>query len=375
MRATEAHFRSLADSLAQLVWVVDGAGRLVYGNLAWQSLTQIHVGASFVESYVPALHPADRTSWEQTWEQAVNSGEPYALERRVRFLPQASYVCQLEWGKPLLENGSRTGEWVITAMDADQNARLIAQLRRRVALKDKFLGLLAHEMRGPLAPMSNALHLLREHSNEPTIVSQSCALLARQFTQLARFIDDLFELARSQNAQIKLRRTAVDLRAAVAAAVEAAQPMIAARGQRLTVVVPEQSTLVNGDDGRLAQVFINLLINAAKFTDRGGWIGISVGTESDWALVRVRDTGVGIAGDMLTRVFDPYVQAERGSEAGLGLGLALARHLVELHGGEVDAYSEGPGRGSEFVVRLPCLGGRVDSRGPLERTDGPSVPK
>jgi signal transduction histidine kinase len=346
----------------------------VYGNPAWQSFTQIHVGASFVESYVPALHPVDRTSWEQTWEQAVNSGEPYALERRVRFLPQASYVCQLEWGKPLLESGSRTGEWVITAMDADQNARLIAQLRRRVALKDKFLGLLAHEMRGPLAPMSNALHLLHEHFNEPTIVSQSCALLARQFTQLARFIDDLFELARSQNAQIRLRRTAVDLRATVQAAVEAAQPMIAARGQRLTVVVPEQSTLVNGDDGRLAQVFINLLINAAKFTDRGGWICISVGTESDWALVRVRDTGVGIAGDMLTRVFDPYVQAERGSEAGLGLGLALARHLVKLHGGEVDAYSEGPGRGSEFVVRLPCLGGSVDSRGPLTRTDGSSVP-
>ena len=375
MRATEAHFRSLADSLAQLVWVVDGAGRLVYGNLAWQSFTQIHVGASFVESYVPALHPVDRTSWEQTWSQAVNSGEPYALERRVRFLPQASYVCQLEWGKPLLENGSRTGEWVITAMDANQNARLIAQLRRRVALKDKFLGLLAHEMRGPLAPMSNALHLLREHFNEPTIVSQSCALLARQFTQLARFIDDLFELARSQNAQIRLRRTAVDLRATVQAAIEAAQPVIAAREQRLTVVVPEQSTLVNGDDGRLAQVFINLLINAAKFTDRGGWIGISVGTESDWALVRVRDTGVGIAGDMLTRVFDPYVQAERGSEAGLGLGLALARHLVELHGGEVDAYSEGPGLGSEFVVRLPCLGCNVDSRGPLTRTDGSSVPK
>jgi signal transduction histidine kinase len=104
-----------------------------------------------------------------------------------------------------------------------------------------------------------------------------------------------------------------------------------------------------------------------------GLIGISVGTESDWALVRARDTGVGIAGDMLTRVFDPYVQAERGSEAGLGLG--LARHLVKLHGGEVDAYSEGPGRGSEFVVRLPCLGCSVDSRGPLALTDAPSVPK
>ena len=194
MRATEAHFRSLADSLGQLVWVVDEAGRLSYGNLAWQSLTQIPVGASFVESYVPALHPADRSSWEQTWERAVSSGEPYELERRVRFLPQASYVCQLEWGRPLRDNGSRTGEWVITAVDADQNARLIAPLRRRLALKDKFLALLAHE------------------------------------------------------------------------------------------------------------------------------------------------------------------------------------HLVELHDGKVDAYSEGPGRGSEFVVRLPCLRASAGSRGPLAKTDDSPVP-
>ena len=374
MRATEAHFRSLADSLGQLVWVVDEAGRLSYGNLAWQSLTQIPVGASFVESYVPALHPADRSCWEQTWERAVSSGEPYELERRVRFLPQASYVCQFEWGRPLRYNGSRTGEWVITAVDADQNARLIAQLRRRLALKDKFLALLAHEMRGPLAPISNGLYLLREHCGEAPIVSQSCAMLTRQFAQLARFIDDLFDLTRSQNAHIKLRRTPLDLRAAVAAAVEAAQPMIAARGQQLTVVTPKQLTLVNGDNGRLTQVFANLLINAAKFTDQGGRICISVGTESDWVLVRVRDDGVGIAGDMLARVFDAYVQVEQGSEAGLGLGLALARHLVELHDGKVDAYSEGPGRGSEFVVRLPCLRASAGSRGPLAKTDDSPVP-
>jgi signal transduction histidine kinase len=150
--------------------------------------------------------------------------------------------------------------------------------------------------------------------------------------------------------------------------------MIAARGQQLTVVIPKQLTLVNGDNGRLTQVFANLLINAAKFTDQGGRICISVGTESDWVLVRVRDDGVGIAGDMLARVFDAYVQVEQGSEAGLGLGLALARHLVELHDGKVDAYSEGPGRGSEFVVRLPCLRASAGSRGPLAKTDDSPVP-
>jgi signal transduction histidine kinase len=359
MRATETHFYRLADSLAQLVWVVDAAGRLSYGNSAWYAFTAIGAGARFLENYLPALHPADRSSWEQTWQRAVSSGEPYALERRIRFTPESNYVRQLEWGNPLRANGGITGEWIITATDADENERLIAQLRRCIERKDKFLALVAHEMRGPLAPISNALLLLRQHMNEPPIVSQSYATLARQVGQLVRFIEDLFDLARSQNAEIPLRRASLDLETAVAAAVEAAQPMITSRGQQLTVTTPTDSTVVDGDAGRLTQVFANLLINAAKFTDKGGRIWVIVEREADWVLVKVRDSGIGIPREMLARVFDAYVQAERGSGAsqgGLGLGLALARQLIELHGGTVDAYSEGPGRGSEFVVRLPTSG-------------------
>ena len=366
MRATETHFHRLADSLAQLVWVVDAAGRVSFGNSAWHNCTAIGAGARFVESYLPALHPADRSSWEQTWEQAVSSGEPYALERRIRFTPESNYVLQLEWGNPLRDNGACTGEWIITATDAGENERLMAQLRRTNEQKDKFLALVAHEMRGPLAPISTALQLLQQHMNEPAIVHQSCATLARQVAQLGRFVDDLFDLARSQNAQILLRRAAVDLEAAVATAVEAAQPIIASRGQELTVVMPAQAMIVEGDSCRLTQVFANLLVNAAKFTHPGGRIRVEVERESAWALVRVRDSGIGISRDMLARVFDAYVQAERGSAAckgGLGLGLALARHLIELHGGTVNAYSEGPGLGSEFTVRLPAPGAQVYSPG------------
>ena len=362
MRATETHFHRLADSLAQLVWVVDASGRLSFGNSAWHTCTAIGAGARFVESYLPALHPADRSSWEQVWAQAVSSGEPYALERRIRCTPESNYVLQLEWGNPLRDNGARTGEWIITATDAGANERLMAQLRRIIEQKDKFLALVAHEMRGPLAPISTALQLLQQHMSEPAIVHQSCATLARQVAQLVRFVDDLFDLASSQNAQILLRRAAVDLEAAVATAVEAAQPIIAARGQELTVVMPAQAMIVEGDSCRLTQVFANLLINAAKFTHTGGRIRVEVEREPDWALVKVRDSGIGISPDMLARVFDAYVQAERGSAAskgGLGLGLALARHLIELHGGTVNAYSEGAGRGSEFVVRLPAPGKQV----------------
>jgi two-component system CheB/CheR fusion protein len=297
--------------------------------------------------------------------------------RRIRFTPESNYVLQLEWGNPLCDNGARTGEWIITATDAGANERLMAQLRRTIEQKDKFLALVAHEMRGPLAPISTALQLLQQHMSEPAIVHQSCATLARQVAQLVRFVDDLFDLASSQNAQILLRRAAVDLEAAVATAVEAAQPIIAARGQELTVVMPAQAMIVEGDSGRLTQVFANLLINAAKFTHTGGRIWVEVERESDCALVKVRDSGIGISPDMLARVFDAYVQAERGSaasEGGLGLGLALARHLIELHGGTVNAYSEGAGRGSEFVVRLPAPGTQAYAPGVAASMRSPHAP-
>jgi signal transduction histidine kinase len=372
MRAIETHFHWLANSLSQLVWAVDAGGRLSYGNSAWYAFTAIGEGARFLESYLPALHPADRSLWRQTWEHAVSCGEPYALERRVRFIPESNYVRQLEWGNPIKGNLGRTGEWIIIATDADENERLIMQLRRSIERKDKFLALAAHEMRGPLAPISTALKLLVQHMDEPAVVHQSCATMARQVAQLVRLVDDLFDLAGSQHAQILLRRASIDLEATIASAIETAQPMIASRGHHLTVVTPPNAAVVDGDAGRLTQVFANLLVNAAKFTDDGGRISVSIEREPPWVLVKVRDSGIGIAREMLPHVFDAYVQAERGSGAskgGLGLGLALARHLIELHGGTVNAYSEGPGQGSEFVVRLPASQDQACSAGCLASTN------
>ena len=368
MCASETPFHLLADSLSQLVWAVDAGGRLSYGNSAWYAFTVIGAGARFLDSYLPALHPGDQSLWRQTWEHAVSSGEPYVLERRVRFTSEANYVRQLEWGNPIQDGAGRTGEWLVFATDANENERAIVQLRRSLQRKDRFIALAAHEMRGPLGPISSALTLLRQHMDEPAIVSQSCATMARQVAQLVRLVDDLFDLARSQHAQILLRRAAIDLEVPIASAIEAAQPLIALRGHHLTLVTPPDAAVVDGDAGRLTQVFANLLVNAAKFTDNGGRVGVLVEREADWVLVKVRDSGIGIAREMLPRVFDAYLQAERGSGAtkgGLGLGLTLARHLVELHGGTVDAYSEGPGLGSEFVVRLPASHGQACSTGYL----------
>ena len=371
MRATETHFAWLADSIAQLVCVVDAAGRLSYGNLAWHAFTGIPAGARFLESYLPAIHPEDRSLWRQTWEQAVTSGESYAVERRVRFTPDSEYARQLEWGRWIQESSGRSGEWIIIATDADEDERLIGELRRSIECKDKFFALAAHALRGPLAPISSALTHLGQHMEEAAVVNQSCAVLARQVAQLGRLVDELSDLVRFQSAQILLRRPSVDLPATIASAIEAALPVIASRGHDLTVVAPVAATVVDGDAGRLTQVFANLLVNAAKFTDNRGRICVSVEREPDWVLVKVRDSGMGITREMLPRVFDPYVQAERGcggAQGGLGLGLALARHLIELHGGTVTAYSEGPGQGSEFVVRLPAPHGQECSARCLART-------
>jgi signal transduction histidine kinase len=356
MLPTETHFHRLANSLAQLVWVVDADGRVSYGNSAWHAFTAIGAGTRFVDHYLPALHPTDHFSWKSAWEQAVSSGEPYALERRIRFTPDSDYVCQLEWGNPIKENGIRTGEWLITATDVDENERVILQLRHRLESKDRFLAMLAHEMRSPLAPIANALRLVDEHRSEPLVITRSCAILARQVAQLVRFVDDLFDLARLQNAQLLLRRTHVALDTVIAAAVESAQPEIAARAQHLVVLAAPKGLILEVDPGRLSQVFANLLVNASKYTNDGGQICVLVEVDLDWAMVKVRDSGIGIPREMLTRVFDAYVQAERGSP-GAGLGLALVRHLVELHGGTVSASSAGPGQGSEFVVRLPLFSG------------------
>jgi PAS domain S-box-containing protein len=377
MRATEMYFHRLADSVAQLVWVVDASGRISYGNSSWYAHTGIGAGAKFVRNYLPLLHPEDRSGWERTWGHALASGEAYALERRLRFTAESKYVQHLEWGRPVRDIDGEKPEWIIVATDADEDQRLIAELRRSLARKDQFLALVAHELRGPLSPILTTLQLLAGHVDEPRLVEQSCARIARQFEQVRRLIEDLFELARSQNVQMLLNRGKVELEAAVEAAIEDAQPLIASRRQHLSVVMPPQTTVVNGDAGRLTQVFGNLLVNAAKFTDEAGRICVLIEREPGWALVKVRDSGIGISPDMLQRVFDSYVQAERdstGCASGLGLGLALARHLIELHGGTVNAYSEGLGRGSEFVVRLPAASGRESLESRAQGCNNVAIP-
>src|SRR5688572_26414874 len=238
---------------------------------------------------------------------------------------------------------------------AEQDAA--AKLREADRRKDEFLATLAHELRNPLAPIRTGLHLLRITQPGSDSAEQARAMMERQLTHLIRLVDDLLEVSRISRGKIDLRRSPVELAAVVLSAVETTRPAIEAARHKLEISLPAQPLIVEADFVRIAQVIANLLNNAAKYTDPGGHIALSARGEASEAVISVRDDGVGIPAELLPRVFDMFAQVDRNldrAQGGLGIGLALAKSLVEMHGGTIEARSEGPGRGSEFIVRLPA---------------------
>jgi signal transduction histidine kinase/DNA-binding response OmpR family regulator len=238
------------------------------------------------------------------------------------------------------------------------NARLYREVQEADRQKNEFLAMLAHELRNPLAPVRNAVQVLLSEGTSPRQQQWSKEVIARQVQQMVRMVDDLLDVSRITRGKITLRTEAVDLAAVVADAVETSRPVIDQRRQELTVSLPSEPVRAEGDATRLAQVVANLLNNAAKYTEEGGRIWLSMERAAGEVIVRIRDTGMGIAPEMLSRIFEPFAQADRSldrSQGGLGIGLTLARRLIELHGGRISAHSNGPGTGSEFVVYLPAL--------------------
>ena len=256
----------------------------------------------------------------------------------------------------------------------DQMRRLVTELSEADRSKNEFLAMLAHELRNPLAPIASALQILRRTDAGDASNTRANHVMERQMQKMVRLIDDLLDVSRISRGKIDLQKERVDLAEVVNSAVETSQPLIDAAGQQLTVSLPPDLTYLDADPTRLAQVFSNLLTNAAKYTPRGGLIWLSVEREGRKAVVRVRDTGIGIGPDMLPHVFDMFVQVDHSFErvrGGLGIGLTLVRTIVQLHGGSVQADSAGLGQGSEFTVRLPVASRESqESATRLPRTTG-----
>ena len=236
------------------------------------------------------------------------------------------------------------------------------QLREADQRKSEFLAILAHELRNPLAPLRNGLHLLKLRSDADPTVSHTVSMMDRQMTHLVRLVDDLLDVSRITSGKLELRPRKILLTEVLAHAVESARVLIESNRHELTVTYRAENLLVDGDPDRLTQVFSNLLLNAAKYTEAGGQISLSLDHEKDEAIITVQDNGVGISPQALDQVFDMFTQVRSGEAQGaegLGIGLSLVRTLVQMHSGTVCAFSEGPGQGARFTVRLPIAEGSV----------------
>jgi signal transduction histidine kinase/ActR/RegA family two-component response regulator len=255
---------------------------------------------------------------------------------------------------------SREGAIAILVNLQDITERKAAEeaLKEANRRKDEFLATLAHELRGPLAPLRNMLEVMKRAGDDGDLIKQARATMGRQVSHMTRLIDDLLDLSRISRDKIELKRERLELASAVYHAVEASRPFFDSAGHELSVALPSDPIYLDADPVRLAQIIGNLLNNACKYTESGGTIWLSAERQGSDLVMKVRDTGVGIPTHMLSHIFEMFAQVGRSleqSQGGLGIGLTLVKRLVELHGGSVEAFSEGAGRGSEFVVRLPAL--------------------
>jgi PAS domain S-box-containing protein len=258
---------------------------------------------------------------------------------------------------------------------AEQALRELANADRR---KTEFIALLAHELRNPLAPIRNALELMRQ---DERFATETTALMRRQVGQMTRLVEDLFDISRIGQDKLAVHRVPVDLASVINHAVEASAPLFEDSGVSYDTVLPEQAIYAEADAGRLAQVVGNILTNGAKFTPRGGSVTVTLTRDGDDARVSVRDTGIGIAPEHLSRVFEMFMQTDVSLErrGGLGIGLTLAKTLIERHDGRIEVHSEGLGHGTEFIIRLPALLAPPQTisrtRGPAESERQPLAPR
>lgn len=262
-----------------------------------------------------------------------------------------------------LQAANRTLEHEMTVRERAEQALIVADRR-----KDEFLATLAHELRNPLAPIRTGLDILRIRSGDAQATQRATDIMERQLRQMVRLVDDLLDVSRINTGKFTIKMGRVELKAVVNDALEVVRSYIELHGHELVIDLPDRPVFLHGDATRLAQVLSNLLNNAAKYTNRGGRVTLSAGVEDKTLVLEVADTGIGLAPDMLDSVFEMFVQVDstlERSNAGLGVGLSLARKLVELHGGTIQAFSEGLGQGSRFVVRLPIV---VDPEPPTKPT-------
>ncbi len=354
LRQSVQIYRALGESIDYGVWMCDPSGRNVYASDAFLRLVGLSQEEYSSFGWASVLHPDDVERTAAFWRECLRSGQQWDIEHRFRGVDGAWHPI-LARGVPVKNERGETTAWAGINLDISRLKQVEDELREGDRRKDEFLATLAHELRNPLAPIRNSLHVLRLAGSGPD-TGRVHEMIDRQVNHLIRLVDDLLEVARITSGKIDLRRERVDLVDVARAAIETGRPAIEGARHRLEVSLPAEPLVLEADAVRLAQVLSNLLNNAAKYTEASGTIWVRAERQGRWATLSVRDTGVGIPPAMLPRVFDLFTQVDRTlgrSQGGLGIGLALVKRLVEMHGGSVEVQSSGWGAGSEFTVRLP----------------------
>ena len=356
LRLSEERFRLLVESVQDYaIFMLTREGNVASWNAGAERMKG-YKSSEIIGQHFSVFYPPEARS-KPEWElrQAIDHGRVEDEGWRVR-RDGTRFWANVVITALRRKDGELVGFAKVTRDLTDR--RKVEELEEASRQKDQFVAVLAHELRNPLAPIRSALHVLDQPHAKAEMVARAMEIAQRQVRHMARLLDDLLDVTRLSQGKMDLRRDRVDIVSITRAASESIQPLVRERGHEITVEMPPEPIWIHADPARVEQVLTNLLSNAVKFTDPGGRIRVSVRREGSEAVVRVLDTGIGIDPVMLPRIFDLFVQAHRQMDhasGGVGIGLTLVKKLVELHGGTVDAFSAGPGSGSEFVVRLPAM--------------------
>ncbi len=361
-QTSELRYRSLVTATSQMDWITDGDGQCVENVPRWREFT----GQTFEEvrgsRWLEAVHPDDREATRDAWIKATETRTLFEKEYRVR-RRDGEYRIVLSRGVPILAEDGSVREWVGSCADITERKQaeaereeFLRQLRAADHKKDEFLAMLGHELRNPLAAVRNAVTILTL-TDDVKYTADAREIIERQTGQLSRLIDDLLDVSRITSGKIRLQVQRVDAAVALRQAIEQVEPLIETRKHTLVSDFQGSGLELMADPTRLEQMVVNLLTNAAKYTQDGGSIRLRAAREANDFVISVQDNGCGIPHEQISEMFELFSQGDRSlarSEGGLGIGLTIVKSLAEMHGGSVTTRSDGPGRGSTFTLRLPA---------------------
>lgn len=348
-------FRQLGDTAPVLIWIADLTKGCFWFNKRWLDFTGRTMEQENGNGWAEGVHPEDLARCLEIYTTSFDARQEFSMEYRLQRY-DGEYRWFLDNGVPRFTSDGEFLGFIGSCIDVSEHKKLEVELKEAARRKDEFLATLAHELRNPLAPIRSGLEVIRQNGANHPKFNETLDILERQTNQIVHLVDDLLDISRISQGKIKLRKERIELKVAVEMALETSKALIDEAENELTIALPNEPIFLDADLTRIAQILLNILNNAAKYSRPGGKISLVGSKEENQAQIVIKDTGLGIAPEMIPKIFDMFGQVETSEEqarGGLGIGLSVVRKMVELHGGTVEAFSDGIERGTKFVIRLP----------------------